>query len=72
MPNNTHLELISADEEHLPRPQPETKQQDDALRQHAVDLTHTLSWVPNVASSNWFSEQSKQLVRAISPLLRAA
>src|SRR5712692_5873179 len=71
MPQNTHLEIITADAERLPQPSRAIVADVNALRSHAAELAHSLVWLPNARSSRFLVERCKALHVALKPVLAA-
>jgi cyclic beta-1,2-glucan synthetase len=70
MPQNTHLETISAEAERLPEPV-HAAQDPQIIHQGAVELARTLTWLPNSPSSHTFAERSRVLAHDLKPIFTA-
>jgi len=70
MPQNTHLEIISAESERLPGGSPETRDL-PALCAKAQALAHSLSWLPSVSSSRTLLERWRKVRDTLRPLVAA-
>jgi hypothetical protein len=70
MPQNTHLERISAEAERLlgPASAAHTPQ---SLHQKAEELASNLKWLPNTPSSRTFAERTRALDQAFRPVFLA-
>ncbi len=71
MPQNTHLEIASAEAERLAETRKETAPDLDALGLAAADLGRRLVWLPGTHSSRFFIERYRALCRAFKPVLLA-
>src|SRR6267143_1556357 len=71
MPQNTHLEIASAEAERRAEARKETTPDLDALGLAAADLGRRLVWLPGTHSSRFFSERYRALCRALKPVLVA-
>jgi len=60
MPQNTHLQAVSADTERLPEPNHGARDP-QVLAERAAELARTLTWLPNLPSSHTFAERSRVL-----------
>lgn len=70
MPQNTHLELVSAEAERQAE-SPREAWDASALHSQAVELARQLGWVPSVRSSHTLKERVRALHRRLAPLLHA-
>jgi len=70
MPQNTHLETISAETERLPDPV-HAIHDPRVITEKAVELAQTLKWLPNSPSSHTFAERSRVLARDFKPIFAA-
>src|ERR1700758_335303 len=70
MPQNTHLENISAETDSLPEPGYEAHNP-QVLCQKAEQLARTLTWLPNTLSSRTFAERTSALTHALRPIFTA-
>ncbi len=70
MPQNTHLEIISAETERLPEPV-HAAQDPQLLHQGAERLARALTWLPNSPSSPTLAERSRILVQDFKPIFTA-
>ena len=70
MPQDTHLERMSAEAEALPEPAPEVRER-DILEDKAEDLAGLLRWLPNSPSSHTFAERAASVAQAFAPILEA-
>ena len=70
MPPDTHIEMLNADAERLPKPPTETGPNPEALSSAAADLGQRLVWLPGSHSARFFAERYRALGRAIKPVLR--
>jgi cyclic beta-1,2-glucan synthetase len=70
MPQNTHLEIVTAEEEQLSGPALKTRNP-ETLRAQAEELAQSLNWLPNTPSSRVFAQRSARLIRAFKPIFRA-
>ena len=68
MPQNTHIELGTAEAERLPEPAKKAADM-PRIRKQAEELAANLAWLPNVPSSAIFPERCKALGNALKPLL---
>jgi cyclic beta-1,2-glucan synthetase len=71
MPENTHLEMVSAEAERLPETPIELAPDLEAVVAAAADLGRRLVWLPGSQSSHFFSERYRALAHALKPLLVA-
>jgi cyclic beta-1,2-glucan synthetase len=71
MPQNAHLESITAEAERLPRPALEAVADVNAVRSQAAELASGLAWLPDVRSSRFLVERCKALHVALKPVLAA-
>jgi len=69
MPQNTHLEIVTAEEEHLSGPGLKTRDP-ETLRAKAQELARSLNWLPNTPSSRVYAQRSSALIRAFKPIFR--
>jgi len=69
MPQNTHLEIITAEEEHLSTQEVKTRDP-ELLRAKAEELARSLNWLPNTPSSRTFAQRSAALARVFKPIFR--
>jgi hypothetical protein len=70
MPQNTHLETISAEAERLPEPV-HAARNPQVIHEGAAELAHTLTWLPNSPSSHTFAERSRVLAHDFKPIFTA-
>ena len=70
MPQNAHLETISAEAERLPEPV-HAAQNPQIIHEGAVKLARTLTWLPNSPSSHTFAERSRILAHDLKPIFTA-
>jgi len=70
MPQNAHLEAITAEMERLPEPVHAT-QNPQIIHEGAVELARTLTWLPNSPSSHTFAERSRVLAHDFKPIFTA-
>jgi cyclic beta-1,2-glucan synthetase len=70
MPQNTHLEIVTAEEEQFSDPVRKARNP-EVLRQTAQELALSLNWLPNTLFSRIFVQRSAALIRAFKPILRA-
>ncbi len=68
MPQNTHLEVVSASES-LRLAAHGTLPDDATLRTRAADLARSLDWLPNIPSSTLVFERWQALLASLNPLL---
>jgi len=69
MPQNTHLEIVTAEEAHLSGPGLKTRDP-ETLRAKAEELARSLNWLPNTPSSRVYAQRSSALIRAFKPIFR--
>ncbi|HEY1263946.1 MAG TPA: glucoamylase family protein [Terriglobales bacterium] len=69
MPQNTHLEIISADNERLHAP--DHIHDPGKLHQAAEEAARNLLWLPNSSKSRTYAERSRAVCRAMKPVLAA-
>jgi hypothetical protein len=70
MPQNTHLEALSAESERLPEPV-HAAQNPQAIHEAAQKLAGALTWLPNSPSSYTFAERSGRLAHDLKPVFTA-
>ncbi len=70
MPQNSHLEIITAEEENFPEPDLKARNP-EMLREKAEELARSLDWLPNTPSSRIFVQRSSALIRAFKPIFNA-
>jgi len=70
MPQNTHLEALSAENERLPEPV-HAARSPQAIHEGAEKLAHALVWLPNSPSSRTFAERSSRLAHDLKPIFTA-
>src|SRR6202162_3424271 len=70
MPQNTHLESISAEAERLPEPV-HAARNPQIIHEGAAELARTLTWLPNSPSSHTFAERSRVLAHDFKPIFTA-
>ena len=70
MPQNTHLESISAEAERLPEPV-HAARNPQVIHEGAAELARTLTWLPNSPSSHTFAERSRVLAHDFKPIFTA-
>jgi hypothetical protein len=68
MPQNAHLEIISASEKLRPASREGTPD-GPTLRARAAELARSLDWLPNVPSSTLVSERWQTMLAVLNPLL---
>ncbi len=71
MPQNAHLERISAEAERTPEPASEVHDP-QSLRQKAEELARTLKWLPNTPASHTFTQRAHAVMRAFKPIFAAS
>jgi cyclic beta-1,2-glucan synthetase len=69
MPENTHIEMVSAAAEGLPETAIERAPDLSAVVTAAADLGRRLVWLPGEQSSHFFSERYRALTHALKPVL---
>src|SRR5262249_26836758 len=69
MPQNTHLEIVTAEEEHLSTQEQKTRDP-ELLRAKAEELARSLNWLPNTPSSRTFAQRSTAVGRVFKPIFR--
>src|SRR5438876_12337577 len=69
MPQNTHLEIVTAEEEHLSGPGLKTCDP-ETLRAKAEALSRSLNWLPNTPSSRVYAQRSSALIRAFKHIFK--
>ena len=70
MPQNIHLRTVTVDSERLRETGPSIHDP-QRLHERAEALTHVLKWLPNIASSDTFSERVSALKHALKPVFSA-
>src|SRR5271167_1662783 len=70
MPQNFHLEMVSAEAERRFESSVEMASNELALRSNAADLARSLSWLPSESPSRIFVGRCRDLSKALQPLLR--
>lgn len=70
MPQNSHLEIISAERERLREPE-QTGHDLPRLHDKAERIARSLTWLPDSSVSRTFAERSAALNRVLSPILSA-
>jgi cyclic beta-1,2-glucan synthetase len=70
MPQNSHLEALSAENERLPEPV-HAARSPQAIHEAAEKLAHALVWLPNSPCSHTFAERSSRLAHDLKPILTA-
>jgi cyclic beta-1,2-glucan synthetase len=70
MPQNTHLDIISADAERLMEPVSEAHSP-QAVHRAAEELARSLKWLPNSPSSHTLAERVRTVARAYRPIFAA-
>ena len=70
MPQNAHLEAISAEMERLPEPV-HAVQNPQIIHEGAAKLARALTWLPNTPSSHTFAERSRVLAHDFKPIFTA-
>ena len=70
MPQNTHVETITAETERLPEPG-HAAQNPRAIHEGAEALAGALTWLPNTPSSHTFAERSRALIHDFKPIFAA-
>jgi len=69
MPQNSHLEIVNAEEERLAESSKEISTDVAAIRAHATTLANKLPWLPDHSSSETYSERCRSLSSSLRPLL---
>ena len=70
MPQNAHLEGITAEIERQPECT-HAAQNRQLIPEAAAELAHTLAWLPNSPSSHTFAERSRILAHDLKPIFAA-
>ncbi|HET7206505.1 MAG TPA: glucoamylase family protein [Terriglobales bacterium] len=70
MPQNTHLELVTAEAERVPETAHETAPDTQSTRAHATELARGLAWLPGTQSSDVLFDRSQRVKHAIRKMLR--
>jgi cyclic beta-1,2-glucan synthetase len=70
MPENVHLEMISAEAERRFEPSAEMPSSDRALRSNAAELARSLAWLPSESRSIIFIGRCRELSKAFRPVIR--
>jgi cyclic beta-1,2-glucan synthetase len=70
MPQNAHLEMVSAEAERRCQPSGEMAPDDLALRLGAAELAHSLSWLPSESTPRVFVQRCRRLANAFKPVFR--
>ena len=70
MPENVHLEMISAEAERRFEPAGEIPSSERTLRSNAAELAQSLSWLPSESRSRVFVGRCRELSKAFKPILR--
>src|SRR5262245_44629695 len=70
MPQNTHVELATAEAERLPEVSRKTTDI-EAVRESALEHARSLAWLPTTAASQYFTERCENLAKALDDLLVA-
>src|SRR6202021_3222157 len=70
MPQNAHLEGITAEIERQPECT-HAVQNRQRIPEGAAELAHTLAWLPNSPSSHTFAERSRILAHDLKPIFAA-
>jgi cyclic beta-1,2-glucan synthetase len=70
MPQNIHLEMVSAKTTRRFEPSGEMAPDELALRSNAAELARNLSWLPGESKSQIFVERCRQLSKAFRPVLK--
>src|ERR1700733_1193452 len=70
MPQNTHLEMVSAEEERRFESSGEMVSNPQALRLQAAELARNLSWLPSESRSRGFFERCRRLSQTLKPILK--
>src|SRR5690348_17019683 len=70
MPQNTHLELVSSEQDHIPAGSPETTPDLERLRTQAAELARGLAWLPGTHSSDVLYERSHSLKPQLRKIFR--
>ncbi len=70
MPQNTHLELVTAEAERTPQPPSESGVDLERVRAHAAELARGLAWMPGTWSSDVFYDRSHSLKPQIRKILQ--
>ena len=68
MPQNTHLDLVTAESERHFDSSKAIAQDLSSLRQHALDLAAKLPWLPNTPSSTLLAQRHHAAIAALQPL----
>ena len=71
MPQNTHLDLVTAESERHFDSSKAIAQDLSSLRQHALDLAAKLPWLPNTPSSTLLAQRHHAAIAALEPLFAA-
>src|SRR4029077_2340266 len=69
MPQNTHLEIVTAEEEHLSGLGLKTRDP-ETLRAKAEELARSLNCLPHTPSSRVYAQRSSAVIRAFKPIFR--
>jgi cyclic beta-1,2-glucan synthetase len=70
MPENVHLEMISAEAERRFEPSGGMPSTEGTLRSNAAELARSLSWLPSESPSGGFIGRCRDLSKAFKPVLR--
>ena len=70
MPQNIHLEMVSAETERRFESSAEMEPNERAVRSNAADLSRTVSWLPGESRSPVFVERCRDLAKALKPVLK--
>ncbi len=70
MPQNTHLETVSAEAGRLPEPAHAVRNP-ELIHERAAELARTLTWLPNCPSSHTFAHRTRVLAHDFEPILTA-
>ena len=71
MPQDTHIEMLSADAERVPEMPKEAAPDLEALNAAAADLGRRLVWLPETRTASYFLDRYGALRRALKPVLAA-
>jgi cyclic beta-1,2-glucan synthetase len=70
MPQNTHLEMVSAEAERRFESSGEMVSNPQAMRLKAAELARNLSWLPSESRSRGFVERCRRLSQRLKPVLK--
>ena len=69
MPQNTHIEMIEAEAERMPKGAKETPPDFDRLQKNAAEIAQALAWNPGTHTSHFFSIRWSAMAAALRPVL---